>query len=210
MSPAASIIARALSAGLALKVEGNSLRVAGPRDALTDELKKAIKLHKSEIVGLCKNEVSLVSSVSYFQSGQEFCGGSAKIGMQQIEAWRAAIEAVPEPCNHDGERLLKASLTFLASENAALLFFYGWDEIALFGIHKGIAPRARIDAWGLVTTIAWSTFSLTIKEGCRWPLCSHVTERTGRLSAHIQAGDKAGLANAAPWWRHPALIGDVS
>jgi hypothetical protein len=48
----------------------------------------------------------------------------------QIASWRAAIEAVPAPCNRNGERLLNASLAFLASEQATPLLSCGWDYIS--------------------------------------------------------------------------------
>ncbi|MGA7329329.1 MAG: hypothetical protein WBX25_33810, partial [Rhodomicrobium sp.] len=139
----------------------------------------------------------------------QYPGPFSKNSIPQIEAWRAAVEAIPAPCNHNGERLLNASLSFLASENATLLLSCGWDEIALFGVHRGIAPRERLDAWGLVTTLAWSTLSLTIKEVAAGH-CVLTSQNVQGGSQLVFRRHKAGLANAVPWWRHPALIGDVS
>jgi hypothetical protein len=120
------------------------------------------------------------------------------------ENWHAAIEAVPAPCNRDGERLLNASLAFLASEQATLLLSYGWEEVALFGVHRCPSPRERLDAWGLVTSLGWSVLTLTIKD--------IAADRCVLISQNAQGGSqltfmrtKAGLANAVPWWRHQVL-----
>jgi hypothetical protein len=136
-------------------------------------------------------------------------GPFSKNGVSQIGAWRAAIEALPAPCNRDGERLLNSSLAFLESEHVPAALSFGWDEAPLFGIHKGIAPRQRVDAWGLVTFLAWSALKLSIAE---------ITARHCELtSQNAQGGsrlmfrrDRPGNADMAAWWLHPSLIGDAS
>jgi hypothetical protein len=138
--------------------------------------------------------------------GSSLTTGFSKSSGAEVQAWRSAIEAILAPSNRDGERLLNASLAFLVCDSATLLLSCGWDAVALFGVHHGMGPRERLDAWGLVTTIAWSVLTLTIKDiaadHCR--LTSRNAQGGSQLSFRR---DKAGLTNAVPWWRHSAVIG---
>jgi hypothetical protein len=124
----------------------------------------------------------------------------------EITEWHRAVMAVPAPSNRDGERLLNTSLTFLASDNATLSHSCGWDAIALFGIHRGTAPRERIDAWGLVTTLAWSALKLSIKDIAA-DQCVLASQNAQGGSELTFKRDKTGLSNAVPWWRYSVLIG---
>ena len=101
--------------------------------------------------------------------------------------------------------LLLATLAFLDSEHAEPAVSFGWDEVALFGVHPCSEPRHRLEGWGLVPTLGWSVLRLSIR--------TISADHVALVSANAQGGSeltfrrKPGLASAVPWWRHPVLSG---
>jgi hypothetical protein len=132
-----------------------------------------------------------------------------EISLRTVDDWRHAVETIPAPCTRDGERLLKASVAFLEGVHAKEAVSLEWDEVSLFGIHKGIAPRERPDAWGLVPALAWSPFTLSVKEISAGHAVL-ISENAQGGSLLTMQRHRAGLANAVAWWRHPALVGEAS
>jgi hypothetical protein len=63
-------------------------------------------------------------------------GPFSKNSVFPIQAWIDEITALPSQSTREGERLLKASLTFVESEHAPLALSCGWDEVSLFGGHR--------------------------------------------------------------------------
>jgi hypothetical protein len=59
---------------------------------------------------------------------------------------RASILAAPAATAPGFDKLASVSLSFLDSGWAAKALAADWDEIALFAIHEGPAPKERIDA----------------------------------------------------------------
>ncbi len=118
-----------------------------------------------------------------------------------IEAWRSEITAIPQTGNHDIDKLATGSLQFLASDWATKALAADWDENALFAIHEGQSPKERIDTWGLIPVLAWSTHRCTIESFSR-DECKLRTQRAWTLH---QPRMRANFDEGAPWWRHSAI-----
>ena len=115
-----------------------------------------------------------------------------------VEGWRLAIMATPPTGNRDLDKLAAVSLNFLGGGWALKVLGAGWDEVSLFGIHEGNAPRERLDAWGMMSFVAWGTRGYTI-EACGRDFCvlrtsSGSTLRLPRMRSNFDA--------AVPFWRH--------
>ncbi|MGA7325068.1 MAG: hypothetical protein WBX25_11425 [Rhodomicrobium sp.] len=120
----------------------------------------------------------------------------------------ASPQAMPGPSgggagqpNADGERLEQATFTFQSSPFAEQANALGWDEIALFGVHKGTHPKERIDVWGLIPLLAWSGLSLALTK--MEADAATITSPRGSLLRHPRrrANHEEGIA----WQAHPAL-----
>lgn len=125
---------------------------------------------------------------------------AAHLHRAAIEAWRSEIEAV-KPCLPDIAKLKTASLRFLASEWATQALAADWEEVALFAIHEGECPKARLDAWGLIPSLAWGVQRCTIESISR----EATFLRTTGGALLRQPRLRANFNEAVPWWRHPHL-----
>lgn len=120
---------------------------------------------------------------------------------------RAELERLPAPTCRDGHRLLNVTSEFLGTEHWPRAVACGWPLVDLFGVHAQ-APAVRIEAWGVIATLALSSLSpvgfaqITTNEitlACR-SNCTRLVHRPGRH----------GMCASLVWWRCTALIGEVS
>lgn len=118
-----------------------------------------------------------------------------------IKEWRTAIESV-QPDTPQFQKLKDASLGFLDSHDAIVAVANGWDAISLFGMHKGSAPKMRVDAWGLVLFLAWGVHGCTV-ETIDQKVCALRT-RSGAVQSQPRV--RANFDQAAPWWEHPHAL----
>ena len=170
---AAAVLSRLKRAGVHVAAEGGQLKLDGPKTALCDEVLSELRQLKPELMKL--------------------------LNRPELAEWRAAIEQV-EPAGPAWQRLKDASLDFLASHDAVVAIENGWDAVDLFGVHKGTAPKERIDCWGLVLFLAWGVHRCTI-ETIGERVCALRT-KTGAVQS--QPRSRANRNEAIPWWQHPA------
>jgi hypothetical protein len=117
----------------------------------------------------------------------------------QIPASKQAAEA--PIANTDGERLRQATLAFRSSPFADQAKALGWDEISLFGVHRGTHPKERMDAWGLIPLLAWNCLSLTLTE--IEADAARLTSPRGALLTHPRK--RANHDEAIAWQAHLAF-----
>ena len=77
----------------------------------------------------------------------------------------------------------------------------GWDEVALFGVHGGEAPRERLDRWGVLPFLSWGTHTYSIV-GFERDFC---LLRTSGGSELRQQRHRANFDAAVVWWLHLAI-----
>lgn len=120
---------------------------------------------------------------------------------------RAEMDRLPAPTCRDGHRLMNVTREFLGNEHWPRVVACGWPLVDLFGVHVP-APPARIEARGVIATLALSRLSpvgfvqITANEislACR----SRSTQLVHRPGRH-------GMRASVVWWRCTALIGEVS
>lgn len=175
---AAALLSRLKKAGVHVAAEDGQLKLDGPKAALGEEVLDELRQAKPELLKLLsRSEHPLIAE------------------------WRAAIEQT-EPATPEGQKLKEVSLDFLDSEDAAAAIENGWDAVSLFGVHKGRAPKARIDAWGLVLFLAWGVHGCRV-ESVDEKVCAL---RTRAGVAQQQPRDRANFDQAIPWWQHRGVL----
>ena len=174
---AAAVLSRLKKAGVSVAAEDGQLKLEGPKSALSDEVLSELRQIKSELLKLLSQPEPAV-----------------------VAKWRAAIEQV-EPAAAEWQKVKGASLDFLASHDAVVAIENGWDAVSLFGVHKGAAPKARIDCWGLILFVALGVHGCTI-ETIGEKVCALRT-RTGAVQSMPRS--RANFDQAVPWWKHPAV-----
>ena len=145
MLTARALLDEARAAGVEVEAAGDKLRLrakAKPDDGLIER----IKAHKFELIGFLQKPKAQPEALR---------------PADPVREWRAAIESVTPP-DQDGEHLQRASLDFLNSELASNALMLGWNEVHLFGVHKGPKPNMRGDASGLIPSLAWSALGLIL------------------------------------------------
>jgi hypothetical protein len=118
-----------------------------------------------------------------------------------LASWRASILAAPTTSNPELDKLAAVSLRFMDSEWASTAIASLWDAVSLFGVHKGPAPRERLDAWGLLPLLTWGTHRYSIV-GFDVHACLLQTSSGSELR---QPRHRANFDAALVWWSHPAL-----
>lgn len=118
-----------------------------------------------------------------------------------ISEWRAMVESVA-PSTPDIVKLREESLRFLDSSDALEAVANEWDAVSLFGVHKGTAPRQRVDCWGLVLFLAWGVHRATV-EAFDQKACA-IRTRSGAVQTLPRI--RANFDQAIPWWQHPATL----
>jgi hypothetical protein len=171
---AAAILSRLKQAGVSVAVADGQLKLNGPKAVLGDEVLNELRLAKPELLKLLSKPAV-------------------------ITEWRAAIEQV-EPAAPEWQRLKSTSLSFLVSHDAVVATENGWDAMSLFGVHKGMAPKERVDCWGLVLFLAWGIHRRTV-ETIGEKACALRT-KTGAVQSQRRL--RANFDQAVPWWEHPA------
>jgi len=118
-----------------------------------------------------------------------------------IASWRSKVIAAPKTEIHGFGKLAAVSIKFLASEWPMKALEAGWDDLGLFAVHEGSAPRERLDAQGLVPLITWGVLGCTILG-----LNRHAAAlRTQQGSTLHQPRVRANFDQAVPWWRHSTI-----
>lgn len=168
---APAILSRLKQAGISVAVADGQLKLRGPKAALSEEVLSELRERKAELMAPA-----------------------------QIAEWRAAIEQV-EPAAADWQRLKRASLGFLNTPDALAAIGNGWDAVSLFGLHKGSAPKERLDCWGLVLFLAWGIHGCTV-ETIGKQVCALRT-RSGAVQSQPRA--RGNYGQAAPWWQHRSV-----
>jgi hypothetical protein len=174
---AAALLSRLEKAGVHIAAEDGQLKLDGPKAALGEEVLNELRQAKPELLKLLSQPERPI-----------------------IAEWRAAIERA-QPATPAGHKLKETSLLFLDSEDATAAIQNGWNDVSFFGLHKGSAPKQRIDAWGLVLFLAWGIHECRVES---------VNEKVSALRtragvAQHQPRDRANFDQAVPWWEHPAL-----
>ena len=132
---AAAILTRLNDAGIAIRVEGDKLKLRGK---VTKELLGEVAQVKPDIIRL--------------------------LTATPLAAWRAKIAGLPSLratsdiealADYRMEKLRDTALTFLDGPLAQQAIDAGWDATQQFGINPD-APARRYGAWGLVVFLAWS------------------------------------------------------
>ena len=122
------------------------------------------------------------------------------LARRQVEFWRAKIATLGTPTDKRLAGIRAAGLVCLAEgwvQDAAAL---GWNDAELFGLHRD-APTVRIEAMGLITSLALTPFRppLTIAA----LTSATATIRTGTGATLTCARFHPGIG--APVWTHPAF-----
>jgi hypothetical protein len=121
-----------------------------------------------------------------------------------IEAWCSEVTAAPRSEIHGFDKLRDASLRFLASDWALTALAAGWDDLGLFAVHEGTAPRERLDAWGVLPFFTWGVHKYSIVRFER----DFCLLRTSGGSELRQPRMRSNFDQALVWWAHPAIQGD--
>ncbi len=120
----------------------------------------------------------------------------------KIDLSPAASFDVPRALsNADAERLKQAAQAFRAGPFAVQAEALGWDEISLFGVHMGSHPKERMDAWGLIPSLAWTVLSLTLAK-----MEADVATLASPRGSILGYPRKRGCDQAVPYWAHPAFV----
>jgi len=171
---AAAILSRLEEAGVSVAAVDGQLKLSGPKAALSDAVLNELRLAKPELLELLNKPAV-------------------------IKGWLSEIEGV-EPASMEWQRLKSASLNFLACHDAVVAIENGWNAVSLFGVHKGVAPKERVDCWGLVLFLAWGVHSCTV-ETIGEKVCALRT-KTGAVQSQPRL--RANFDQAVPRWGHPA------
>jgi TubC N-terminal docking domain len=184
---ASALLARLKEAGVAVEAEGGDLRLKGPKAALGNQVLTELRANKAELLDTLKTLPAPVRSHE---------------GM--IAEWRAAIVSV-ETNQIDIAKLKTVSLRFLDSPDAFAAVSCGWDAVNLFGVHRGLAPHERLDAWGLVPAQVWGVHRYSIvnfeRDACLL--------RTRRGATLCQPRLRANFDQAVPWWMHQRIASRI-
>jgi len=181
---ASAVLTRLKAAGVKVAVADGQLKLKGPKAALNEDVLAELRAIKAELI-------KLLSATEPEPATQ---------AEDVIDEWRKAIRAVRSD-RPDIMKLKAASLRFLDGPDAITAVDNGWDAISLFGVHRGSAPKDRIDCWGLVLFTAWGVHGCTV-ETIGQKVCALRT-RTGAVQTKPRVHPNAG--QAIPWWQHPAL-----
>jgi hypothetical protein len=129
-----------------------------------------------------------------------------------LKTWQTAIETIALPhAGTDEERLRAEQLTALQHASLAFLaagdvpmqaLSSGWDELQLFGIHEGLMPTARLDAWGLIPLLAWSVPGLELADIDSGHAL--VVSAGGGVLKHPRF--RANHNEAVQWWMHHRFL----
>jgi hypothetical protein len=200
MSGAADLLARLEAEGVSVALDGDGLKLKADH-APPAELLERLKRHKAEVMaelaarlapddpleqpgpmpGSGRSDLSEINA-------QEFFGVTRA---RELEHWRACNEAL-EPACHEGERLKRAALEFLADGWAEKALELGWSELDLFGL----VHWRRHDGRGLVVTAGLSIHRLRI---------IGIGQEKARLESQTGAGMTyarpcPGIGQARPFW----------
>jgi hypothetical protein len=80
------------------------------------------------------------------------------LARRQVAYWRRRIESLPAGDDHRMNRLRDDVLRLLDEPWAYRAAMFGWDEIAMLGVHAR-APMVRVECWGLAISVAASPFN---------------------------------------------------
>jgi len=178
------VLKRALAAGVTLAADGAQLRLQAEKKP-PSELIEELRAHKAEILDLLRTPPRSPEGL--------------------ITAWRASIACVATDLP-EVSRLKTVSLRFLDGSNVAAAIENEWNEVSLFGVHRGGYPKERLDCWGLTAFLAWGTHSYTIQAFTREE-CSLLT-RSGSLLKLQRV--RPNHDQATSFWTHPAFCNPQS
>jgi hypothetical protein len=179
---ASAVLTRLKAAGVQIAVADGQLKLKGPKAVLSEDVLSELRAIKAELIEIL--------------SAAEPKPDAAAI----IAEWHAAIIAMHSDLPHF-KKLKAESLRFLDGPDAITAVKNGWDAVSLFGLHRGSAPKERIDCWGLVLFMAWGIHGCTV-ETIGQKVCALRT-RTGAVQTKPRVHPNAG--QAIPWWKHSAL-----
>ena len=183
---ASAILARIQDAGVTVRAEHGSLKLKGPKAALSKTIVSELLRLKPELLKLLGNE--------QLASPRPDC----------VAAWRVQIESLPPlsiasvseaRAAYRMEQLRYAALSFLDGVWARRAVEAGWNAVQLFGINPA-APELRFGAWGLVVFLAWSVHEQQVVDIGG----AHATFRTTSGAELRKPRELAEAGNARPFW----------
>jgi hypothetical protein len=198
------IIAEIAKLGVALRVEGANLVHRGPRGALRPEHVAKLKAHKRAIVAELTGANALaadrpaLAEVGY--------GSWQALGDAHHRHVAAAINALLQPTDLNGRRLIAETQHFLGSNWFRQALKCGWTLEGLFGI-DGLAPLERPEQWGLIVGLA-----LAPKPG---DVIEHVDAEHAVIRFRVGSPLKEARRierrfvpadSSVPWWECSALL----
>lgn len=203
------------SAGVTLKLDGDTIVHRGPRRALGAEVLAKLGQHKAEIVAKLQRQAEIGSRC--FLGIAESNGwerGEVDPGEASPGSWPALaaahrerilnrLSALPPASNEDGRRLRGLTRSFLETEHWQTAVALGWSLIELFGIDPH-APLTSLDGQGLVTGLALSRLKGGHLENIAEDQAT-IRCRSGSLLTYRRGS--VGFDDAVLWWECPALIG---
>ncbi len=131
-----------------------------------------------------------------FVGADQYCSAT-------VSAWQSAIARLPTPLSTDGQKLLDTARWFLGSPFCEEAIRCGWSELELFGCHER-KPLARLDAMGLIPTLAWSKLDAKLRA------IDHeaavLETRSGSQLTHWRF--RTENSEAVRFWDHHLLVGE--
>jgi hypothetical protein len=224
---AVEALSAARAAGISVEIDGDDLVLEAPV-APPPIVLDLLSRHKTHVVTLlrrqarmtvvassrplCASEIaersSLIEETDHCDSNtaDHRAVAEACYGSWQALGVAAALNALPQPTDLNGRRLIAETQHFLGSNWFRQALKCGWTLEGLFGV-DGLAPLERLEQWGLIVGLALAPKPGDVIEHLD---AEHavIRYRVGSLPKEARRIERRFVPAdySVPWWKCSALV----
>ena len=180
------------------ELQQKPIRAAPPVTPLPDPADKIAAYH--ERFAIVTEAGDVTETEAHATAQDEVSSDIETLASQQIAFWQQKLQLLPEPKDQWLAKLVPGCRAQLHADWVIDAAVFGWTDVELFGLHP-TAPNVRVEAMGLVVSIACSPFSRPVE----------VSSLTS-ADAVLQTGTGARLrysrfkaTERVPIWKHHAF-----
>ena len=154
-----------------------------------------------ERIALCLAAGDVSERQARLTAVKEVGAGIEHLAGQQIAYWRYKLGTVQRSHGCWFSSLVSSFHQMLDEDWMLTAASLGWSEVELFGLHRG-APKIRVEAQGLATSISVSNFKAPVTVACVLEDHAIVRTGTGAQLTHQRFGINLGPAI----WDNPLAV----
>lgn len=151
-----------------------------------------------ERIALCLEAGDVPARQARLVAANEVGSDIEHLAGQQISHWHYKLSAVQRPYGRWFADLVASCIQMLHEDWMLTAASMGWSDVELFGLHRK-APKIRIEAQGLVTSVSASNFKAPVSVARL--LDDHAVVRTGSGAQLSHQRFRTNLGPAI--WDHP-------